>query len=63
MFSLGLLPRSGRRALERALFEPLPALRAHGPLDLVRDAEPLAQHVRANGSMRVRALARKWEEL
>jgi hypothetical protein len=30
--------RSGRGALERALLEHLPAVRADGPLDLIRDA-------------------------
>src|SRR6266540_1432749 len=37
-----------RGALERALFEHLPADGAHRPLHLVRDAEPLEQHVRLN---------------
>jgi hypothetical protein len=46
-----------RGALERALFEHLSALRADGPFDLVRDAEPLAQHVGADCTVRMCALA------
>src|SRR5438094_644167 len=51
-----------RRALEWALLEEAPALSAHGPLDLVRNSEPLAHDVRAHAGVRVRTLA-KGEEL
>jgi lipoprotein-anchoring transpeptidase ErfK/SrfK len=54
---------SGRGALEGALFEHLPAIRADDPLDLVGNPEALAHHVGQDRSMRVAALAMKGEEL
>jgi hypothetical protein len=53
----------GRGALERAFSEHVPALGADRALDLVRDAEPLQQHVRTNCRVRVSAPAERGKEL
>jgi hypothetical protein len=50
-------------ALERALVEHLPALRADRSLDLVRDAEPLRHRVGESGAVLVGAWAPVGEEL
>ena len=62
MFSRRWRLCSGRRAPERALVEHLAAAGAHGPLDLVRDAEPLEQHMHPHACVPV-ALPTVSEEL
>src|SRR3954470_11953488 len=50
-------PLLGRGALQRALVEDTPAFGADRALELVRDAEPLQQHVRPHAGVPVKPLA------
>ena len=53
----GMAGASGRGALQRALVEHSPAFGADGALDLVRDSEPLKEHVGPNARVPVEPFA------
>src|SRR5215813_9761949 len=55
--------RLGRRALDRPLVEHAIALGADGALDLVRDPEPLEQHVGPHAGVPVKSSSMHGEEV